>query len=178
VAETLGITTEWAEVKQSHGNDVVRVGAPGRAGEADAIWTSEPGLPIAVFTADCLGVVLHAADATGVAHAGWRGAASGVVARLREEMSHAGHPPGRAAVGPGIGPCCFEVGPEVASLFTGFAAVTRWGTSSVDLPAVISSQLDGLDVWSSPSCTFHDEGLFSHRRDGTPMRLVSLGWST
>lgn len=176
VSNLLGISGEWAGVAQVHGNEVVRVAAPGSAGEADALWTTEPGLPLAVFTADCFGVVLHADGAVGVAHAGWRGAETGVVSRLRDQMSSAGRQPVLAEVGPGIGPCCFEVGPEVASLFGGKVSETTWGTRSVDLPMAIDEQLNGLYVWRSPGCTQHEDGWFSHRRDGTRSRLAAIGW--
>jgi YfiH family protein len=171
----LGVTDDWAELTQVHGDTVLRVTMPGIAGDADALWTTERGLPVAIFTADCFGVVLASDDAVGVAHAGWRGVTAGVVHRLREAMSGGGHPPARAAVGPGIGPCCFEVGPEVAELFDGVCAST-WGTTSVDLQAAVGVQLEGLELWASQACTFHEEGWFSHRADGTPQRMASIGW--
>lgn len=176
-AHALEISEDWAMVRQVHGNVVKRVSRPGEAGEADALWTTQSGLPVAVFTADCFGVVLVAPGAVGVAHAGWRGADSDVVHRLVDEMSGSGHAPSRAAIGPGIGPCCFEVGPEVAERFEARQiAETTWGTTSVDLPDVVTAQLGGLEVWSSDSCTFHEEGWFSHRQDGTSARMAAIGW--
>jgi polyphenol oxidase len=175
-SSTLGIPKGWAEVRQVHSNEVVRVEAPGPFGAADALWTTEPRLPVAIFTADCLGVVLAGPEAVGIAHAGWRGAAADVVGRLRDTMSSSGHPPDRAAVGPGIGPCCFEVGPEVADQFPGQRAVTTWGTPSVDLPAAVRAALTGLDLWSTRACTSHEEGWFSHRTDATTKRLAAIGW--
>jgi polyphenol oxidase len=175
-ARSLGLASEWAVVVQVHGSDVRRVAAPGNSGKADALWTTETGLPLAIFTADCFGVVLTAEGAVGVAHAGWRGARAGVVARLRDEMTEAGHEPRQAAVGPGIGPCCFEVGREVAAEFGADAATTTWGTTSVDLPGAIGSQLAGLETWSLDACTKHDLGWFSHRADRTGKRLAAIGW--
>lgn len=175
-ARQLVIRPDWAEVSQVHGNTVTRVDQPGAAGEADALWTSEPGLPLAVFTADCFGVVLVSEGAVGVAHAGWRGAAAGVIERLSSVMATAGHPPSGAAVGPGIGPCCFEVGPEVAQEFDGHLAVTTWGTLSVDLPGVVAGQLGGLETWVSGGCTRHEKTWFSHRENGTPKRMAAIGW--
>jgi YfiH family protein len=172
----LGLSPGWAEVSHVHGNEVVRVDGPGRAGEADALWTSERQLPLAIFTADCLGIVLSASNAVGVAHAGWRGAGGDVVGRLRDTMSRAGHTPVRAALGPAIGPCCFEVGPEVADLFPEQRALTSWGTTSVDLAAVVTVALEGLEVWSSGACTRHEDGWFSHRVDGTTERMAGIGW--
>lgn len=177
IARALDISPRWATVHQVHGNVVRRVSQAGDAGEADALWTAAPGLPLAVFTADCFGVVLGASDAVGVAHAGWRGADAGVVGRLADDMRGSGHAPARAAIGPGIGPCCFEVGPEVAGRFeTSHCARTTWGSVSVDLPDVIASQLGGLELWSSGSCTLHEEGWLSHRQDATPARMAAIGW--
>ena len=176
LSSRMAIDSRWATSNQVHGHRVVAVEAPGPAGDADALWTSRAGLPLAVFTADCFGVVLVAPSAVGVAHVGWRGARSRVVAALREEMAAAGSSPTRAAIGPGIRSCCFEVGPEVAALFAGHQAETSWGTVSVDLPAVIESQLAGLDVWDAAECTLHGPGWFSHRSDRTPQRLATIGW--
>ena len=176
LAARLEVNEVWAELSQVHGDRVVRATAPGNTGEADAVWTTELGLPLAIFTADCYGVALVAEDAVGVSHAGWRGAASGVVPRLREDMSASGHPPSLAAVGPGIGSCCFEVGPEVAEVFPGRVAETSWGTTSVDLPAVLAGQLEGLETWMADGCTRHEPGWFSHRADGTSDRLASIVW--
>jgi hypothetical protein len=172
----MAIDSRWATIHQVHGHRVVPVEAPGPAGDADALWATRPGLPLAVFTADCFGVVLAAPGAVGVAHVGWRGARSGVVAALREEMAAAGFAPTRAAVGPGIRSCCFEVGPEVAALFEAHHAETSWGTVSVDLSAVIEEQLDGLEVWDAGECTMHGRGWFSHRSNQTPQRLATIGW--
>lgn len=176
-SRSLGVSDEWAVLRQVHGSRVVRVDRPGDAGEADALWTSSRDLPVAVFTADCFGVVLLAADAVGVAHAGWRGAVSGVVDSLREEMTSAGAPPVQAAVGPGIGPCCFEVGDDVAQKFDSRqVGETTWGTTSVDLPGVLGDGLAGLEVWASGGCTLHEEGWFSYREDGTTRRMAAVGW--
>ncbi|HSO50598.1 MAG TPA: polyphenol oxidase family protein, partial [Acidimicrobiia bacterium] len=132
VSSWLGISRSWATLRQVHGNPVVRATSPGELGEADGLWTDLPDLPLAVFTADCFGVVLISRDAVGVAHAGWRGAAERVVTALRAEMESEGHVPTAAAIGPGIGPCCFEVGPEVAERFPDEVTETTWGALSVD----------------------------------------------
>jgi YfiH family protein len=176
LSKTLGIPEHWATVVQVHGNGVIRADRPGSLGEADAIWTTQKGLPVGVFTADCFGVLLTADSAVGVAHAGWRGASAGVVARLRDEMESAGHQISGAAIGPGIGPCCFEVGQEVLTRFPSDTATTTWGTPSVDLRRAVESELPAVEVWTSPNCTHHDEGWFSHRRDGSSRRLAAVGW--
>ncbi len=176
VSSWLGIPRTWATVRQVHGNVVIEATRPGDLGEGDAIWTELPELPLAVFTADCFGVALIAPEAVGVAHAGWRGAAGGVVTELRAEMSARGHEATSAAIGPGIGPCCFEVGVEVAGRFPSDQARTTWGSASVDLSTAIRRELEGLDVWLSGACTMHEPGLFSHRENGTLLRHASIVW--
>ena len=176
MSESVGIVGRWATVDQVHGDTVVRVSTPGSAGRADALWTTREDLALAIFTADCFGVVLHGEASVGVAHAGWRGARSQIVSALRREMERAGHDPVRAAIGPGIGPCCFEVGTEVVEHFPESRSTTSWGTPSVDLRAAIERELEGLDTWYSERCTKHETGLFSHRENETPKRMAAIGW--
>ncbi|MGQ0849461.1 MAG: polyphenol oxidase family protein [Actinomycetota bacterium] len=170
------IPPDWASVEQVHGDEVVEVSTPGEHGPADALFTARRGLPVAIFTADCAGVVLLARGAVGAAHAGWRGALAGVVGRLSGAMTAAGFPPVQAAVGPLIGPCCFEVGPEVAEQFGDFVATTTWGTTSVDLRSTIVAQIPGVAVAPFRSCTYHDQQWWSHRRQATAARMAAVGW--
>lgn len=175
VSRRLGIPPQWATVDQVHGGGVVLVEAPGPAGTGDGLVTTVPSLPLAVFTADCLGVVMIAPGTVGVAHAGWRGLAAGIVEATADLMAEAGSPPVAAHVGPGIGPCCFEVGNEVAVLFPEEVTATTWGTTSVDLGAVVEKRLTGVDVFVDGRCTACGGG-FSHRRDATESRMAALGW--
>ncbi|MBI5157443.1 MAG: polyphenol oxidase family protein [Acidimicrobiia bacterium] len=176
MAAAAGIGVDWAWMRQVHGATVVRATGPGVLGEADAVFTTVPGLPLAVGIADCYPVVLVAEEGVGIAHAGWRGVLAGVVAELRAAMTAAGTGPTRAAIGPGIGPCCFEVGSEVAERFPGFASTTSRGTPGVDLPAALRAQLVGLTVWESGVCTMSDAGYHSFRRDGTAHRQAGVAW--
>ena len=184
VSLEVGIRSGWATLRQVHGAAVFEVTRPGRAGRGDALVTRTKGLPLAVFTADCGGVVLETAGAVAVVHAGWRGVAAGVVAeaaRYLGEVSDGGDGVSgggvsRAAVGPMIGPCCFEVGDEVAVLFAGWEAATRWGTRSVDLGAAIRAQVPDVSWWSADACTRCGEGWFSYRGTGTDSRMATLGW--
>ncbi len=175
-SRAMNIPSDWAWTTQVHGENVVRASRSGSQGEADALWTTKSGLPIAVFTADCFGVAFKAEGAAGVAHAGWRGVAAGVVSALREEMTRNGFPPLEAHAGPGIGPCCFEVGPEVAEKFAGFEAKTSWGATSVDLMGAIGEQLGDIPKWTAGGCTHHEQSWFSHRRDQTPHRMATIAW--
>ncbi len=176
VAAELGIEPEWATLHQVHGTTVVEAKSPGELGEGDAIFTRVTGLPVAVFTADCAGVVMKGDGIVGVAHAGWRGLAAGVISALRTAMDEAGSPAKVAAIGPAIGSCCFEVGEEVADRFPHEQATTTWGSPSVDLVASAKTQLGGLDLWDAGRCTGHDPGLFSHRRQHTSRRMAAIGW--
>lgn len=176
VSGLLGISHDWAEVHQVHGPRVVEATASGPLGDADALFTTVPGLPLAVFTADCAGVVVHADGGVGVAHAGWRGAEAGVVPNLIAAMRNAGLEPNLVVMGPSIGPCCFEVGPEVAARFPGLEATTEWGTNSVDLWAALRQQVGGIPFVEMRHCTRHDQDAFSHRRDATPERMAAIGW--
>jgi hypothetical protein len=176
ISNELGIAADWAFAKQVHGAAVVRAMAPGTVGEADAIVTTCPGIPIAVATADCVPVIVEAANAVAVVHAGWRGAAAGVVPAALQHLVELGHEPQRAAIGPAIGPCCYEVGHEVLSRFPGHVGKTSWGTASVDIPGFVHRQLAGLEVWKSAECTYTSQRLHSWRRDGTRQRQVAVAW--
>jgi YfiH family protein len=111
-----------ASVRQIHSNRCLYAAAPGRLGEADALVTDRPGLLLGVRTADCLPLLVADPEHRAVAaiHAGWRGILGGILAEvLRQMAARFGSRPEAllVAVGPAIGPCCYEVGPEVAAQF-------------------------------------------------------------
>jgi YfiH family protein len=172
----LGISAEWAIVRHVHGTDVTVADAPGHLGDADVTVTTRPGVPIAVASADCLPVVIEGDGGVAIVHAGWRGMADGVVAAARDALQERGVTAERVAIGPGIGPCCFEVGPEVAERFPEAVTKTRWGTPSVDLAAAAVSQVADLSVWVSDVCTYCGDGHHSFRRTSTPERQVAVAW--
>ncbi len=172
--ELLDTPEAWSWPRQVHGGTVLRVDRPGPAGDGDGLITDGP-LAVAVATADCVPVIVEGDTTTAIIHAGWRGMAAGVVAAGVEAMMVAGDTPRRAAIGPSIGPCCYEVGPEVVAAVP-FPATTSWGTTSVDLWSAAEAQLGGLEVWRSGICTFTDHRFRSHRRDGTPLRQVAVTW--
>ncbi len=171
VARSLGIPGSWATVSQVHGALVVVVESPGDQGEADGLVTSSTQLPVAVRTADCLGVVGLSPTCVGVAHAGWRGLAAGILDRFVEVMGD----DTRYYVGPSIGPCCYEVGPEVAARFPRHLGTTTRGSPSVDLRAAAATALTAVE-WIDERCTLCDTDLPSHRRDGTSHRIAAIGW--
>ncbi len=168
--------SQIARVRQVHGAEVVRVETGGDHGEADALFTTERDLSLAVFVADCAAVVVGGKGGVGLAHAGWRGAAAGVVPTLLEEMKRAKIEVEWASLSPMIGSCCFEVGPEVVALFRTLPpTTTTWGTSSVDLARAITDQLP-MPVNASPGCTRHDQRFLSFRRGDRDARMVALAW--
>lgn len=157
-----------AAVRQVHGADVLEASAPGAPErEADGLVTVREGLALVVTTADCLPVALAGSGAVAMLHAGWRGLSGGVleagVAMLRQI---GGGGAVHAAVGPGAGPCCYEVGPEVAAHFP--AAVLAHGR--LDLKAAASDRLRAAGVGTVSDvgrCTMCEADVFfSHRRSG------------
>ena len=167
-----------AWVKQIHSDIVVRASAEGAQGEGDAVITTAPELWISVRTADCLPILLvdPVARVAAAVHAGWRGTAGRIVAKTVAEMLKLGAELSslRAAIGPGIGLCCFEVGPEVSSQFG------LEGTTNVDLAAANERQLldTGMElhnICTSKLCTKCTPEMFhSYRRDpGISGRMVS-----
>jgi len=110
-------------LRQVHSDTCIYTdGRAGRIGEGDALLTDKPGLVLAVRTADCLPILLvdEARRAVAIAHAGWRGTLKQLAARAVEAMRtrFSTRPEDlHAAIGPGIGACCYEVGPEVAVQF-------------------------------------------------------------
>ncbi len=123
-----------------------------------------------VFVADCLPVVLAAEGAVAALHGGWRGLAGGILAEgVRAVRELGGEGPIAAAIGPGAGGCCYEVGEEVHAAFPGHGA--RVGERNLDLKRIARAQLleAGVDtVHDCGVCTMcaHPALFFSHRRDG------------
>jgi YfiH family protein len=173
---------QLATVHQVHGNACVRANGKGAlllaAIDADALVASEPGRAVGVYTADCVPILFSDGEGrVAAAHAGWRGTVADVVGATVEQLIAEGarREEIHAALGPSIGPCCFEVGEEVAAQFAAIeGAVIRksgakphvdlWRANSHFLVAA-GLKVDQLDV--SPPCTMCDrERFFSFRRDG------------
>ena len=169
--ESIGADVEKLALNyQVHSNRVVQAASGARGEHADGLWTAEPGLPILAMSADCLPIVLARVltdgRAVAVLHAGWRGILGGIADAGARAI---GGGTLAAAIGPGIGPCCYEVGEEVAAPYR-----ERFGDDIV---------CNGrLDLWTSAEralraagvanierfdrCTACEpETFFSHRRD-------------
>lgn len=166
---------------QVHSAHAVTVAAPfdGPRPEADALATSTPGLGLGVLTADCAPVLLADAEAQviGAAHAGWRGAFTGVLEAVLDAMERLGADRSRvrAAVGPCISQDAYEVGPEFVARFTeaapSSAALFAPGAddrSQFDLKAYVARRLraaGAAEVDVAAACTFSQaDAYFSHRR--------------
>jgi YfiH family protein len=144
--------------------------------EADGDATGNPDLTPLVMVADCLPVAMVGTRGVAMAHCGWRGLAAGLVAEAAEAVEATA-----AAVGPGIGPCCYEVGDEVLAEFEDLEGVADG--RMLDLAAVARGLLarSGVThVESADLCTSCNAELFySHRRDGEPTgRQAGLVWVT
>jgi YfiH family protein len=128
-----------------------------------------------VFVADCLPVALYGPGGLALVHAGWRGLAGGIVGAAAEAVEA-----DRAAIGPGVGPCCYEVGEEVLGAFAGLGEGIAQGLM-LDLAEVARRLLAAAGVSQIESaglCTSCEQELFfSHRRDqGRTGRQAGLAW--
>jgi YfiH family protein len=166
---------------QHHSADVLKA-LPGSRGErGDGLWTDDRRLPVLALTADCLPIGVVRANGAGpalaVLHAGWRGLLSGIAASGIAALG-GGRP--AAIIGPGIGPCCYEVGEEVAAPFRAAfgpdvvrgGKLDLWSAAERALRAAGCAQVERIDL-----CTAcNPDRFFSHRRDdGVTGRQGVLG---
>lgn len=188
LAKVVGAEPVW--LNQVHGNHVVAADRVAPGASADAAVTREPGVVCAVLTADCLPVLLCdvAGTVVGIAHAGWRGLAAGVI----EETAAAMRVPGErllAYLGPAIGPASFEVGDEVRRAFTAHATEAAQafhprvaGKWSCDLYELARQRLSAIGCGAVFGAGFDTvlerERFFSFRRDRITGRAASLIWLT
>jgi YfiH family protein len=169
LSASVGVAPERLALnRQVHGATVNRAEKGERTQKGDGLWTDEPGVPMLAFSADCLPIALARVNGNpGLAllHAGRLGLLEGIL----EAGVGALHGPIAAIVGPGIGPCCYEVGVDILAVYR-----ARFG------PEVIHGR--NLDLWSAAEhvlreagveaverldvCTACDDRFFSHRRDG------------
>jgi polyphenol oxidase len=174
LCSAVGAEAEALSLNRQKHTKLVHRAHRGRKGEpGDGLWTDEPGLPILAMGADCLTIALARtngdAPAAAVLHAGWRGLLEGIVLEARVKL---GGNRIAAAIGPGIGPCCYEVRADVAEPFA-----ARFGTDVL---------AEGkLDLWTAADRALREAGVarverfdlctacnpdlfFSERRMGKP----------
>jgi polyphenol oxidase len=181
VVAAAGLPLPVCTVRQVHGTRVVTADRQGESPEADGVATSAPGLVVGVVTADCV-PALMLAPARGVAaavHAGWRGAAAGI---LEAAVVHLGSAFGvrpqeiEVCLGPAVGPCCYRVGPEVRDAFqahTGDVTAAAWREAGdalmLDLRLAERHLLEAAGVGHVAllgPCTACTPSYASYRRDG------------
>jgi polyphenol oxidase len=188
LAAAVGVDPELVLIgRQVHGARVVRHDQPPEPPlyanstpglpEADGQATAGPDLAALVFVADCLPVALGGRGGIAMIHCGWRGLAAGIVERGVAEVEAQA-----AAIGPGIGPCCYEVGDEVLAAFEGLGRDVADGRM-LDLRRAASRLLERAGVESvevSHECTScQPELFFSHRRDGERTgRQAGIVWAS
>jgi purine-nucleoside/S-methyl-5'-thioadenosine phosphorylase / adenosine deaminase len=170
-----------AELIDHHLDGVSEIWAPGGAKsseasrEGDGHMLREPGAVALVFVADCLPVALAGPRGVAMVHAGWRGLAGGILAKGAEAVAATS-----AAIGPGIGPCCYEVGHEVLDLFSGLGngVATDRMLDLAEAARRLLAQAGVERVESAGLCASCEEELFfSHRRDrGRTGRQGGLAW--
>jgi YfiH family protein len=188
VAHALAGAGRLLLLKQVHGCRVQAAPWEGRP-EADAAVGGEPGTILGLETADCLPVLLvdPVARRVAAAHAGWRGTAAGVTREAVAALVARGSKPVDvvAALGPGIGPCCYAVGPELREAFgpegADFFRPGRGGKAHLDVRAANVRQLERAGVppgqiHSVPDCTYCRADLYhSYRREGNDAgRMISF----
>jgi YfiH family protein len=164
---------DWADAPE--GGGFAEPGA--ELARVDGHITSVEGLGLLVLVADCLPVALVAPGRAAMLHCGWRGLAGGILERALESFEE----PPAAAIGPGIGRCCYEVGQEVLDRFADLDGVADG--RMLDLRAVARRKLEAAgvarveDVALCTSC--RADLFFSHRRDsGVTGRQGGLAWLT
>lgn len=170
-------------MRHVHGTAVWRVGDPETGSEEfDGLVTDRPGAVLGAFAADCTPILFADPQhrVAGAAHAGWRGTVAGVAQNVVARMVELGAERAaiRVALGPSIGPCCFEVGPEVVAEFTarlpGLAGLVVDGPKKqhIDLRRAQRALLEEVGIGpahidDAPPCTkCNPERFFSYRRDG------------
>lgn len=189
VAEAAGIDAhDVALAMQVHGSEIIEWDAPtpgdafaepgaAELRKADGHITDRRGLGLLVFVADCYPVALSDGNRAAMLHCGWRPLAAGILERAIARFDR----PPAAAVGPGVGGCCYEVGTDVLDAFADLDGVADG--RMLDLRAVIARKLANAgveDVQHLDRCTSCDrDRYFSHRRDngvtGRQAGLVVLG---
>lgn len=172
---SLGVDPGLAAMcRQVHGAvvtkaDPIGVDTPAHHPERDGVWTDRPGEAVMVLSADCVPIVLcrrGERPAVAAVHAGWRGLLADVVGSA---VAALGSNDLHASIGPAIGPCCYEVGVDVAEPFRDRFGAEVVRAESVDLHLAARRALNDLgvsDVETIDVCTACDAGrFFSHRRD-------------
>jgi YfiH family protein len=181
IGERLGV--RLVRTRQVHGNTATMAAdaASPLEPEADCIVTATPGVAPTVITADCLPIVIATPGAVAVVHAGWRGLEAGVIATAVVKLREQGGGVMTAAIGPGAGACCYEVGDDLHRRFNAHCQDFRQGRN-LDLKAIARVQLMEAGVariHDAELCTIcgDPELTFSYRREGAETgRQAAVAW--
>jgi len=184
----------YARVHQVHGTAVLRVPPLDADAQADGMWSDAPDQVLGIKAADCAPVWLvdTASQRFALLHAGWRGAAAGIIQSGVEALRRNGSDPAElvVAIGPHLQACCFEVGPEVAEQFSKWPSALlpasrlvtqhqRSDSFALDLAAVICEQLRTAgvrdeEIFTATACTRCNGAIFhSYRRNGAGGPLMA-----
>ena len=164
---SLGLDAARLSVNRQRHSPTVHRAEPGIRDEpGDGLWSDEPGQPMLALAADCVPIAVAATEGPprlAVLHAGWRGLAEGVV---ESGLRALGGTRAAAVIGPSVGPCCYEVGPEVAARFdadlTNDGVLDLWTAAERALRRAGVQAVERVDL-----CTrCNAELFFSHRRSG------------
>lgn len=176
LATALGISPgSIVSGRQVHGCELAFHATPSKERpEVDGHVLNAAGPVGLVYTADCLPVAVAGPGGAAILHCGWRGLAAGIVARGCEAVAGT-----HAAIGPGVGRCCYEVGDEVLAAFErlgdGVASGRMLDLSEVARRLLAEAGVERIE--SAGLCTRCEAELFfSHRRDGGPGRQAGLVW--
>jgi YfiH family protein len=178
----------WTRLRQVHGTEVVVVPEAGACSgtEADAAVTRRRGAHLAVFTADCAPVAMASDEGViGIAHAGWKGLAAGVLERTAEAMRELGATRIVAALGPCIHAECYEFGPAdldriARRLGDAVKGTTAGGQPALDLPAGVGAALGraGVElVYEDAACTACSTTYYSWRARREDERQATVVWT-
>jgi YfiH family protein len=168
---------------QVHGTRVIDADETRTLVQADAAIARKAGTVCVVKIADCMPVFFAGEGVVGVAHAGWRGLAGGVLEATIDAMRVAPHSL-QAWLGPAIGARVYEVGDEVRAAFAGYESAfqpTRPGHWLLDLYAVARAKLGARgvrDIGGGGFCTWTEERFYSYRRDKTAARMAAIIYRT
>jgi YfiH family protein len=162
-------------LRQVHSDSIVQADEveDGLFPEADGVVSSDGAVALCIRTADCVPVLMwdDHAGVIGAVHAGWRGLALGIVGKAVNALRSMGCSSVHVGLGPSIGPCCYEVGPDVTAALGVEPVRSRRNLPSVDLHAVARSQAAAAGVLPEcihevNACTCCTPSYFSYRRQG------------
>ena len=198
ISDMLELPSEPVWLEQTHSNCVVEALETEALRQADASYTTKPGVVCAVMTADCLPLLVCSSDGLQIAaiHAGWRGLLAGVIANTVAALETSRNLSSATRefrknllvwLGPAIGPNCFEVGSEVRAAYLAKSiefssafkeqACDKWLADIYSLARIELAFLDVNNVYGGIRCTFTEhEQFYSYRRDRQTGRMATLIW--